>query len=486
MLVFECFPELMSSTPTFFRQPIRWSGTLTVLAVLFLFLSVNICPGQGTENAGDPVSIFNQAQELHEKGDLSGAILLYEKALKIMPEFPEAEYQRAAALLVLGKTGDAEKGFRRAVELRSDWTLALSSLGSVLVQQAKYGEAEPMLTKAIELDGQNFPALLALTELRSKTNAAPAILNDLLSKITELSAKASPPASVWVARAALQRALNLGPGARASIDKALSLDPKNKFAIEQSADIALNDGDTERAAADADLLEKISPKSEAALLIRARILAHEGKIDDAIKLLDSNSNPSPDAVELKAKLVVGVSRNPAELEKQLETDAKNPQVLSKLCTLLRKDDPAKALEYCRRAADAEPANMNHAVGFAAALVQAKQFDPAATILRKIIERVPENWTAHANLATALFQLKRYAEAKAEFEWLTIKQPRSPAAYYFLAIAHDQIEEYMDAMANYQQYLRLADPVQNKLDIEKINLRLPLLQRLIREGKGKKN
>ena len=457
-----------------------------MFAVLVLVFSPNVCTAQGTENAGDPVAIFNQAQEVHEKGDLSGAILLYEKALKIMPEFPEAEYQRAAALLTLGKTADAEKGFRRAVELRSDWTLALSSLGSVLVQQAKYGEAEPNLTKAIELDKQNFPALLALTELRLKTNAAPAVLNDLLSKITELSAKASPLASVWVAQAALQRALNLGQAARVSIDKALSLDPKNKFAIEQSADIALLDGDTERASADGVLLEKISPRSEAALLIRVRILAHEGKIDDAVKLLDSNTNPSPDAVALKARLVAGVSRNPADLEKQLETDAKNPQVLSKLCTLFRKDDPAKALEYCRRAADAEPANMNHAIGFAAALVQAKQFDPATTILRKIIERVPENWTAHANLATALFQLKRYAEAKAEFEWLTIKQPRSPAPYYFLAIAHDQIEEYMDAMANYQQYLRLADPVLNKLDIEKINLRLPLLQRLIREGKGKKN
>ena len=457
-----------------------------MFAVLVLVFSPNVCTAQGTENAGDPVAIFNQAQEVHEKGDLSGAILLYEKALKIMPEFPEAEYQRAAALLTLGKTADAEKGFRRAVELRADWTLALSSLGSVLVQQAKYGEAEPILTKAIELDKQNFPALLALTELRLKTNAAPAVLNDLLSKITELSAKASPLASVWVAQAALQRALNLGQAARVSIDKALSLDPKNKFAIEQSADIALLDGDTERASADGVLLEKISPRSEAALLIRVRILAHEGKIDDAVKLLDSNTNPSPDAVALKARLVAGVSRNPADLEKQLETDAKNPQVLSKLCTLFRKDDPAKALEYCRRAAEAEPANVNHAIGFAAALVQAKQFDPATTILRKIIERVPENWTAHANLATALFQLKRYAEAKAEFEWLTIKQPRSPAPYYFLAIAHDQIEEYMDAMANYQQYLRLADPVLNKLDIEKINLRLPLLQRLIREGKGKKN
>jgi len=42
------------------------------------------------------------------------------------------------------------------------------------------------------------------------------------------------------------------------------------------------------------------------------------------------------------------------------------------------------------------------------------------------------------------------------------------------------------MANYQSYLRLADPVASKLDIEKINLRLPQLQKLIKEGKGKKN
>ena len=107
-------------------------------------------------------------------------------------------------------------------------------------------------------------------------------------------------------------------------------------------------------------------------------------------------------------------------------------------------------------------------------------------MRKIVEIVPENWTAHANLATALFQLKRYPEAKTEFEWLTAKQPKSPAAYYFLAIAHDQLGEYLDAMANYQQYLRLADPVQNKVDIDKINLRIPSLQRDIKAGKGKKN
>ena len=65
------------------------------------------------------------------------------------------------------------------------------------------------------------------------------------------------------------------------------------------------------------------------------------------------------------------------------------------------------------------------------------------------------------------------------------QPTSAAAFYFLAIIHDQLNEYLDAMANYQQYLKLADPGSNKLEIEKVNLRLPGLQKQIKDGKGKK-
>jgi len=118
-------------------------------------------------------------------------------------------------------------------------------------------------------------------------------------------------------------------------------------------------------------------------------------------------------------------------------------------------------------------------------VQAKKFDSAIGILKKILEIVPDNATAHANLATALFQLRRYPEAKGEFRWLTDARPQAAGAYLFLGILHDESGEFMDAMANYQKYLRLADPIDNKLDIEKVNLRLPSLQKLIKDGKGKK-
>ena len=155
--------------------------------------------------------------------------------------------------------------------------------------------------------------------------------------------------------------------------------------------------------------------------------------------------------------------------------------------MTRASNPGKSLEYCRRAAEAEPDNLNHAVGYGAALVQAKQFETAAGLLRKILGIAPDNFTARANLATALFQLKRYNEAKYEYRWLTEKKPDLAVAYYFLAISHDSLGEYMDAMANYQQFLKLADAQQNQVEIEKVNLRLPALQKLIKEnGKKGKN
>jgi len=128
--------------------------------------------------AGD-VYLANQAQDLHEKGDLTGAVKLYARALEIEPQFPEAEYQSAVAELGLGKTTDAEKAFRRALALREDWTLPMTALGSLLVQEGQNDEAEKLLSRVIELEPQNSGALSALVEFRLKTKAAAPVLQDL-------------------------------------------------------------------------------------------------------------------------------------------------------------------------------------------------------------------------------------------------------------------------------------------------------------------
>ena len=42
----------------------------------------------------DPVKLFMEGQDAHEKGDLDRALELYAEAIEVYPEFPEAEYQR--------------------------------------------------------------------------------------------------------------------------------------------------------------------------------------------------------------------------------------------------------------------------------------------------------------------------------------------------------------------------------------------------------
>lgn len=463
--------------------------TLAIFCTLFLAAGAyGVCLAQdqgGDENSGEAISLFNKGQDAHERGEFASAIDLYEKALKIIPDFPEAELQRGNALLSLGRTDDAEKAFRRAVELRPDWTLALASLGGVLVQKARFAEAETILTKAIELDELNFPAYASMTELRLRTNAKRDVLIGLLNTVKVITLKAKPTPSMWAARAALENATGDKASAKTSTANALALDPKNVSALVEGANIALADSDAAKAEEYVNRLAAISVNSHTVRVLQARLKAAAGDLEDALKILDSIADPGNDALELRKAIEASRSANTEELEKQLAADQKNPVILARLCSLLRTKDAVKAADICRRGIDAEPENMNNRIGYGAALVQAKRYDEAVTSLRALSAKAPDNATVRANLATALFQLKRFAEAKTEYRWIVEKQPTLATAYYLLAITHDQLGEYLDAMANYQQFLKIADPSASKLEIEKVNLRLPGLQKLIKDGKGKK-
>jgi len=115
----------------------------------------------------------------------------------------------------------------------------------------------------------------------------------------------------------------------------------------------------------------------------------------------------------------------------------------------------------------------------------RHFDEAENILRRVIAAEPDNYTAHGNLALALYEMKRFADALPEYEWLAKARPEIAATYFFIATAHDNLGEYPQALETYQQFLAHADPANNKLEIEKVNLRLPTLRAQIQRGQGVK-
>lgn len=463
------------------------------LSLMLLFSCALLAAAQTDSAFGDtdadPIKLFERGQDAHAHGDLKLALEFYEEALKLRPEFPEAEFQRGAALVSLGRASEGEAAYKRAADLRADWAMPRAALGVLLARDAKRAsEAEKLLRRALELDAKNLTALVALADLRHRAGDSREALA-LLKRATE---NREARASVWVARADEERAGGDNTAALTSLAQALSLDPQDPSAHLMRAELYLDAKNTADALAELSAV-RIGPKERVVLLpIMARLYAQAGRADEARRVLDQlteEESKRPEVAALRAQLAAADEADTPEaraaLEKLLEREPRNASLLARLGQLYRTSDPRRSLEYFARASELEPRNVSYATGYASALVQARRFAEAAVILRRILEIAPEDYAAHANLATSLYELRRYADAVPEFEWLLRAKPDLAVAYYFIATSHDFLGQYEQALAAYETFLARADAQKNGLEMEKVNLRLPALRNQIKRGEGAK-
>jgi hypothetical protein len=68
---------------------------------------------------------------------------------------------------------------------------------------------------------------------------------------------------------------------------------------------------------------------------------------------------------------------------------------------------------------------------------------------------------------------------------TKETKKTAVASYFLGVCLDKLKNFELALKAYQQFMTLASPEQ-QLEIEKVKLRLPSLERQIAQGQGVKN
>ncbi|MDQ1522345.1 MAG: hypothetical protein QOE47_269 [Pyrinomonadaceae bacterium] len=408
----------------FNARALVWSLLLVVACAAPLYAQTDDDDDDSGE--ADPVAIFNRAQDAHAKGDLARAVELYGEAIKVRPEFPEAEYQKGVALVALKQLPGAEKSLRRAVELRRDWSLPQLALGLLLVRAGDDAHAEPFLSRAVELDAKDANALSALASLRLRAGAK----EEAVKLIRRATAAANATAPVWVERARIERTAGDKTAAAESVARALELDPGNVAAIEERMELAADTDDYERAIAD---------------------------VETALKA-------APDSAQLRARLA-------------------NFHALAG--EKYRTTEPDKSLTHYRRAAELAPTSINYATGYASALVQARRSAEAVPLLRRILASAPDDYAAHANLATALDALKQYPDALVEYRWLNRARPDLPVTYFLLARAYDLTGEFELALAAYETFLAKADAAQNNLEMEKVNLRLPNLRKQIKLGQGVK-
>jgi tetratricopeptide (TPR) repeat protein len=364
-------------------------------------------------------------------------------------------------------------------------------LGDIMVGQDRFADAEPYLINALKLEPTNSVALMALTELRLVSKASRELLVQLLNQLRGATSQANAPAGVWRARASVERTLGDKDAALSSYTRASDIDPGNSASFMERAEILASKGEIENAIESAKAAQRIAPSSIQVSTGLARLYLQAGNCADASRTLDELDAVTKlpnETASLRSVIALECATGDKELsilETALTKEPRNPEILARLCLLHRKDDPTRAIEYCRRALEIHPRDVNYGTNYAAALVQARRFEDAVTVLRRVLEVAPDKFVAHANLAIALFELKRFPEALIEYKWIRETKPETTAAYFFIAVIHDKMGEYQEALSAYQDFLVRADAGLFKLEIDKVNLRLPALRNQIKQGQGAK-
>jgi len=474
-------------------------------AVIFLAVVLCLSIAHAQTNASesgaddDPIEIFQQAQDAHQAGNLKRALELYDQAIKLRPGFPEAEYQRASALIMLDRLPEAEKGLRRAIELQPEWSLPYTTLGRFLASLKRFDEAEKVLRHALELDADNTAALVELSDVYLELKAPRAKMQELLGDLRRATERDRAGASVWSARSSIEYVLDEKTAAASSLDRALGLDRQSVPALMARARLRAEARNYEGAVADALEAQRVSrssfrvsPLSLSATLLLAKIYGQAGKLDEAASTLDSLDEASkalPEIVAMRNALSRDCGNSTpgerAETEDLLKQQPDNASLLACLGAGLRTVDAPRSLELYRKASERDPGNIRYATGYAAALVQARRFMEAVIILRRILALQADNFTARTNLATALYELKQFSDALTEFKSLLTVKPDLVVTYFFIATAHDFLGEYGQALEAYETFLARADVRTNQLEIDKVNLRLPSLRNQIKRGEGVK-
>jgi tetratricopeptide (TPR) repeat protein len=477
--------------------------TRRTVPVAFLAMAVLICGlsqvtwAQNDDafgEAADPVRLFERGQNAHARNELEKALEFYEEAIKVRPEFPEAEFQRANVLVALKRPVEAETGFRRAIELKKDWSLPYASLGTLLVGLNRDAEAESTLRHAIKLDSNNNLALRMLADIRLRAGDDKEAL-----KLTQLATSDNDaPLAIWLLRAMAERATGDKPAALVTLDHILKVEPLNLAGLLERAEVRIALDDKQHAIEDLIAAEKLikADKPNSSRLATAYEAA--GKPEEALRiaksagLMKTSQSSAGSRIkvigtpeEIEAANSEDLASSTKALETLLQKNPGNASLMARLGAAYRTVDPTRAIDYYRRALQVDPQNVDFATGFSSALVQARRYADAATVLRKVISAAPGNSTAHKNLATALYQLKQYPQALEEYEWLLQAHPDLTVTHYFIATAHDYLGEYDQALTAYELFLARADPKTNQLEIEKVNLRLPSLRRQIQLGQGVK-
>jgi tetratricopeptide (TPR) repeat protein len=352
---------------------------ITLLALSSPAVAQTSKPAPGLDE--NPERIFARAYQLHQSGDIEGAIREYQAYLKLRPERVDARSNLGAALARLGRYADAIEQYKRALALDGRNQGIRFNLAVAYYKTARIVSASKELEAVVAAQPENRNAVLLLADCNLRLGEFKRVI-ELLTPVE--SAEPDNRAVAYMLGMAL---IN---------DKQLD---KGQERIER----ILRDGDS----------------AEAHVMMGTTYLTIT-EYDKALKEFKR-------AVELNQKLPMvnsfygqTLSRMGATEEamvafrRELEINPNDFDSCLQMGVLLKQDQKLdEARDYFRRALTVRPSEPNARFYLASIDVAQGKLNEALPALEQIVKDAADFVEAHVTLARVYYRLKRKADGDRE-------------------------------------------------------------------------
>lgn len=367
-----------------------------IAASLFFLLPAY---SQARPSQQDVERIFARAVELHQAGDIEGAIKAYQAFLKLRPERVEARSNLGAAYARLGRYEEAIEQYKRALLLDSRNPAIHYNLGLAHYKAAQIPEAAAELAAAASAQPDNLNAVVLLADchLRMGEN----------KKVIELLSAFEPThkedrAVLYLLGTALIRDKQVEKG-QVLVDRIL----RNGDAAEARMLLGtarLLGRDYPGALKEFERAVELNPKLPAAYSFLGRALMAAGNRDRAL-----------DAFRRELEL------NPTDFESNFY-----------LGVLLKQDQKYdEALKYLQSALQLRPGAPDVRFQLGTLRLATGSLEESERLLENVVKEYPEFVEAHVSLATVYYRLKRKQDGDHEREIIqklnAAIQARAPGA-----------------------------------------------------------
>ena len=189
----------------------------------------------------------------YDLGEYENAILSYEKAINLKPDYAIAYYNRGCVNTKLGESERAIADYSKAIELKPDYAEAYNNRGCTYDDLGESEKAIADYSKAVELKPDYADAYYNRGCANSKLGESEKAIADY-SKAIELK---PGHAEAYNNRGYTYSRIGESEKAIADYSKAIELNPKDKEAYEARAKVYYSLGEEEKAAADEEAASKL-------------------------------------------------------------------------------------------------------------------------------------------------------------------------------------------------------------------------------------